>query len=806
MALIATAIGYLMVSVLDGVAVSITVEVIDAFERLPAAMVVTTILAVQLLAWVLPVVILGSLLYWRRYRRLSLVTLAVAAAILVSWGIQSGLTARIEPLDLALDPPSWVCASIDDSVEQEIGAGDPDAVGAIVTGPGAALGKALGSHACVPGDGFPSTSYLAGLAAAFAALTPWLNQAWRRAGWIIVAVFLAVRIIDGLLVPVDAVVTVALSYAIGAGTLLLFGSPDRTPKGFEVAEALIRHGFDITSIEPAELAGNGATRLSAETSDGRRIFVKLRTPEERAAEILFRVYRMIRLRGFGDERPFASLRREVGHEAGMSLSASAAGVRTPRMLRVADVPPASMLIAFEEIDAPRLSSIEPGLVTDEALRATWAQLGVMRQAHIAHRHLTADNILLAADAQPWFVDFDFAELSADDGELNGDIAQMLVTVALIVGASRSVATAVDQLGSQAVAGAAVRLQPTALSSSTRSAAKKRKGLLKELQEEVKSETNLEKLELEKLERVSPRTVFTTVMLGFAFYLLIPQLADVDFGEVVGADWQWFPVVLIFSLLTYVGATISLLGAMPTRLRFMPTLLAQLAASFFNRIAPAKVGGIAANIRYLQKSGVDPAEAVAGVGLNNVAGVIIHVLLLTIFVTTAGRSATDVISLPSGQTVLIGLVGVLTVAGLVMLLPWGRKFWLHRVWPILRKSVSGVAKVTANPLKMLTLFGGGFMITMSYVFALWYSITAFGGGIGFVSVTAVYLAGSALAQAAPTPGGVGAAEAALIAGLTAFGLAATIAVPAVFLYRIGTFWFPVLPGYLAYKRLQSRGEL
>lgn len=153
-----------------------------------------------------------------------------------------------------------------------------------------------------------------------------------------------------------------------------------------------------------------------------------------------------------------------------------------------------------------------------------------------------------------------------------------------------------------------------------------------------------------------------------------------------------------------------------------------------------------------------------------------------------------------------LAVLLAVAGAVMLLPWGRDLWLRRIGPIARKSVSGIATVAANPLKMFMLFGGSLIITMSYVFALWYSIAAFGGGLGFVAVTAVYLAGSAIAQAAPTPGGIGAAEAALIAGLTAFGLDTTVAVPAVFLFRIGTFWFPILPGYLAYKRLESTGAL
>ncbi len=802
-ALLAGALGFLLASVLDNISVGITIEVVDAFDGLPAAMVVTAILAVQLVAWIVPVVVLALLLVWRRYRRTALVILAVAVSVGVAWGVQSELTSRFTPPELAVDPPSWVCDNLSSAA---IGADDPGAVGEIVTEPGETLQRVFGSHACVPGDGFPSIVYIAGFAAGFSTLTPWLNRRWRRTGWIVLLVFLSVRLIDGLLVPVDALLIVALGYAIGAGTLLAFGSPDRSPRRADIAAALGRHGFDLAAVDEAPIAAESTRLYSTRTTDGRRIFVKVRSMEERAAEILFRLYRMIRLKGFGDERPFASLRREVEHEAGMSLSAAAAGVSTPQMLRVADVTPSAMLIAFDEIDGVTLDEVDPELITDGVLRSTWAQVSALHSARIAHRHLSPANVLLTPDGQPWLIDFGFAEISASDGDLSGDIAQLLATLTLIAGAERTVTAAVEELGADVVAAAAPRLQPTALSTTTRNAFKKRKGLLEELQAEVKTATGLEAFELEKLERVNSRTVFMSAMLGLAFYVLIPQLAEVDFDEVVGADWQWFPVVVFFSFLTYAGAAVALSGAMPERLRFVPTIQAQVAASFFNRIAPAKVGGIAANIRYLQKSGIDPAVAIAGVGLNNLAGVIVHVLLLAIFVTTAGRSATDVISIPSAETLLIVLVAVLTVAGAVMLLPIGRRLWLKRIWPIVRKSVSGIAAVAVNPLKMVSLFGGSLLITMSYVFALWYSIAAFGGGIGFVAVTAVYLTGSALAQVAPTPGGIGAAEAALIAGLTAFGLDGGTAVPAVFLFRIATFWLPILPGYLAYKRLEAIGAL
>jgi undecaprenyl-diphosphatase len=165
-----------------------------------------------------------------------------------------------------------------------------------------------------------------------------------------------------------------------------------------------------------------------------------------------------------------------------------------------------------------------------------------------------------------------------------------------------------------------------------------------------------------------------------------------------------------------------------------------------------------------------------------------------------------VDLPSGEAVLAGLVVVLTLAGLVMITPWGRRVFLRGVWPIARKAWGGVAQVGTDPLKLLLVFGGSFITTTAYVFALWYSIEAFGGGIGFVTVAIVYLAGSAVAQAAPTPGGIGATEAVLIAGLTAFGLAAAVAVPAVFLYRFATFWIPILPGWAAFHKLQHEGAL
>jgi uncharacterized protein (TIRG00374 family) len=79
-------------------------------------------------------------------------------------------------------------------------------------------------------------------------------------------------------------------------------------------------------------------------------------------------------------------------------------------------------------------------------------------------------------------------------------------------------------------------------------------------------------------------------------------------------------------------------------------------------------------------------------------------------------------------------------------------------------------------------------------------------VSLASVAVVYLTGSAIGSAAPTPGGLGAVEVALSAGLTAAGVASATALSAVLLFRLLTFWLPVPVGWLAFNRLQHEQAL
>jgi len=198
--------------------------------------------------------------------------------------------------------------------------------------------------------------------------------------------------------------------------------------------------------------------------------------------------------------------------------------------------------------------------------------------------------------------------------------------------------------------------------------------------------------------------------------------------------------------------------------------------------------------------------VPAVGLNAIAGVGMHIALLSLFVVWAGSSAFGAMHLPDPKVLLYGAAVVVGLGAIAIAIPAIRRVLRERLFPILRRSISGLFAVIRRPLNILLLLGGSALVTTGYLIliALYFAIEAFGGDLSFAQVGAVYLTGSA--SAAPTPGGIGALEAAVIAGLVAAGMPNDIAVPAVFLFRLGTFWFPILPGWGAFTWMQRADYL
>jgi uncharacterized protein (TIRG00374 family) len=276
------------------------------------------------------------------------------------------------------------------------------------------------------------------------------------------------------------------------------------------------------------------------------------------------------------------------------------------------------------------------------------------------------------------------------------------------------------------------------------------------------------------------------------------------GELRHANWWWAAAALALSALTYVGAAVALDGALREQLPLAPNIGVQMATSFVGVAAPG--GGLALTARFLQKRGLDTPSAVAAIGVDSVAGFIVHLTLTGLFVALAGSSGLRTFDLPSLGTIGLIAAGVVLVAAVSVAIPWSRSLLMTRVLPATKRSLGNIGEIARQPNKMMELFGGSMTITMGYILALEVAVSAFGAGPAFTSVALVYLVGSAVSSVAPTPGGIGAVEATLIAGLTSAGMPSSTAVAAVILFRLATFWIPLLPGWGALLVLQRAGEV
>ena len=148
---------------------------------------------------------------------------------------------------------------------------------------------------------------------------------------------LAASIVIGDLLPEFLrgwVIVFAIAATIATGLLVVLGSRDRRPGPAEVAAALQAGGFAVTSAVPAPVPGKGSRPFVATTEQGDRYFVKVLGRDQRDADLLYRMYRSIRLSGVGDVRPAASLKQAVEHQALVGMMAERVGVRAPRVHRV----------------------------------------------------------------------------------------------------------------------------------------------------------------------------------------------------------------------------------------------------------------------------------------------------------------------------------------------------------------------------------------------------------------------------------------------------------------------------------------
>lgn len=649
-----------------------------------------------------------------------------------------------------------------------------------------------------PGQLPPLNAILAGLVAFITIARVIERPRFGPISILVVAAIVLANIVTGGTTATALALSVLLGWAIGLSIRYALGTPTTRPSGLAVATALEEVGYPVTVLR-AHREFSAGRRYVATTRSGATLNVLVLDRDLEGAGVAASVWRTLRVRD--DSAPSRlSMRRRLERTALQAYAIHAAGAPTPELLAAVQVDEDATLLAFPRIDGQTFAQIGADL-TDADLDQAWRTIRSLHDRGISHRSLTGEHLLRDDHGKIWLLHAEEGSIAASDVAQRVDLAEMLCTLSMLTNPDRAVASGQRVLGPLRLSKALGVLQPIALSSETRKAIRKRKALLVQLRDlllEMSPNPNPEQVELERLR---PRMLFTVVAGTVAGYILLTQLAQVNLATLLqDASWSWAFVALILSGLTYIAAAMALEGFVPERLQFFRTLQAQLAASFATLISPPTLGAVAVNLRYLQRAGVHPALGAASVGVSQVMAFVVHIVLLLGFGLIAGTRQENEFKPPSWAVFV--LLGALAVAVVLLLMPYTRKWLTRRIRPIFQQVGPRLLTLLQQPRKLGLGIGGILLLNLGYCACLIACVWAFGGSAPLAAIAVVYLAGATIGQAAPTPGGLGAVEAALAAGLTAAGVPGGLAVSSVLLFRVMTFWLPTVPGWLAFNSLQK----
>jgi uncharacterized membrane protein YbhN (UPF0104 family) len=643
-------------------------------------------------------------------------------------------------------------------------------------------------------------AHVAVVAAMVVVAAPYLKRRYCRIAWAVLVLVALADLYLGAQLPLDALAGVALGWCIGAAFHVACGAPGRQTSAAEAWRALERAGLLVEDVVPVKGRWWGPLEFTATTLDGQTLRVEAVRRLHRRAGPWYRLRRLLASLDVEDEPPLSSIYHETDHEGLVTLFAQRAGVRVPPMLLTCEARHSVPLLVRRQIDGRRLSGMATGeIVDDRLLDAIWAQVDKLGAARIAHHDLRARNILVDRDGDPWLLNLTLAKVGASMSRTAQDVAEALVGLTAIVGVERAVQSACRILGPDRLEPALAYLQPLALPRRIR----------KQLKQERYELTDLRETLADRIDRpiptlrspLRPATVVSLLLLAAAVYTLLPQLTSMHevLASMADAHWGWLGLATLTGFVAIVLSAVSIMGSTPTALPFWPTTAVQVAAAFTGRTTPGGVGFFAVNIAFMERRGFRRSSALGVTMLNMAATSIVGGLWCVIALLGIGAaSPLEGFGIPRGWPLLAGAV-TLVIAAALLATPFGRRRFVRPAWPTVRELLATLRK----PVRALQLFGGvtGHLIVSGL--GLSACLAAFHAQAPLLAVLAVFMVGQTLGHVVPIPGGIGPTEALMVGGLTALGVAPTVAVAAVLAARLLTYWLPVLPGIAAFRYLQHR---
>ncbi len=298
-------------------------------------------------------------------------------------------------------------------------------------------------------------------------------------------------------------------------------------------------------------------------------------------------------------------------------------------------------------------------------------------------------------------------------------------------------------------------------------------------------------------------IFLGLIVVLALRVFLPQLDSLtqSVEELKQADLSWILLGLVFFSFSTPLVTWQFVEIALAPLKFLLTLRVQIASLFVSKLLPVGLGNIAINMYYFVQEKHTLAQATAVMAANTVTGAIAYVIMIILGFTFSDFNIENGgVNMPDWSlgTIVLIILSVVAILYLVYRIPKVR----GKVNNAISDLMDSFKPYKKRPwsIVLATLLNG--IGSAMSLLALFTSAHALGIDLSISQALVAYTLGNIASAVVPTPGGIGSAEAGIYAGLTLVGIESSSAIGITLLYRLITYWIPIVPGYIFFRGLKK----